>query len=313
MQAKAITALLVLGVLFGAAFLFMKVIVEEIAATELVLGRLALGALTIVIVMAVMGKRPRITPSSIASVTLLAVLDSIIPYTLVAWAEVKIDSGVASVLISTLPLFTVLFASVTLPDERLSSRGFLGLASGFVGVIVLTGGDILDITSGSTVAMFAVVGAAMSYGAASVYARSLLRKQGALEITSMKLVAGTAIAAVITFSVEGVPNYGALSLEGGAALIALGVLSTGVAFTGYLWLVGNSGSVFASLVTYVVPVAGLLLGWSILGESIGLSTALGTALIASGVAGVMYHPKQEVKTVESPRPIPVLRTTEEYA
>jgi drug/metabolite transporter (DMT)-like permease len=153
MQAKAITALLVLGGLFGAAFLFMKVIVEEISATELVLGRLALGALTIAIVMVVLRKRPQITPSSIASVTLLAVLDSIIPYTLVAWAEVKIDSGVASVLISTLPLFTVLFASVALPDERLSSRGFLGLASGFAGVVVLTGGDIVNVTSGSTVAM----------------------------------------------------------------------------------------------------------------------------------------------------------------
>jgi drug/metabolite transporter (DMT)-like permease len=91
------------------------------------------------------------------------------------------------------------------------------------------------------------------------------------------------------------------------------VLSTGAAFTGYLWLVGNSGSVFASMVTYVVPVAGLLLGWSILGENIGASTALGTALIVCGVAGVMHHPKQEIKTVESPRPVPALRTTEEYA
>lgn len=313
MQSKSLAALFVLGGLFGAAFLFMKVIVDEIATTELVLGRLGLGAITVAIVMVVLRKKPKITPSTIASIAVLAVLDSIIPYTLIASAEVKIDSGVASVLISTLPIFTVLFASVALPDERLSSRGFLGLGAGFVGVLVLTGPDILDVTSGSTLAMFAVIGAAMSYGAASVYARSLLKKQGALEITSIKLVIATVMAAVITFTVEGVPNYGALSVEGSAALIALGVLSTGAAFTGYLWLVGNSGSVFASLVTYVVPVAGLLLGWAVLGESIGASTAIGTALIACGVAGVMYHPKQEAKIIEAPRPIPALRTTEEYA
>jgi drug/metabolite transporter (DMT)-like permease len=212
-----------------------------------------------------------------------------------------------------MPLFTVLFAAVALPDQMLSPRGFAGLGIGFIGVVVLAGRDILDITNGSTVAMFAVVGAAISYGAASVYARSLLKKQAPLELTGLKLVLGAAIAAVITFAIEGVPNYGALSLEGGASLIALGVLSTGVAFAGYLWLVGNSGSVFAAMVTYVVPVAGLLLGWSVLGEEIGISTAFGTALIACGVAGVMYHPKQESKTVESPRPVPVLRTTEDYA
>jgi drug/metabolite transporter (DMT)-like permease len=206
-----------------------------------------------------------------------------------------------------------MFAAVALPDQMISPRGFAGLGLGFIGVVVITGREIFDITNGSSIAMLAVVGAAISYGAASIYARSLLRKQGALEITGMKLVIATVIAGAITFTFEGIPNYGALSAEGGAALIALGVLSTGAAFTGYLWLVGNSGSVFASMVTYVVPVAGLLLGWSILGESIGVTTALGTALIACGVAGVMYHPKQESKTVESPRPAAALRTTEEYA
>jgi drug/metabolite transporter (DMT)-like permease len=309
MQTKTLPVLLALGVIFGSAFLFMKVIVEDIAVTELVAARLLLGALTVIAVMAVIRHVPQINPRIVAGAALLAVLDSIIPYSLIAWAELRIDSGVASVLISTMPIFTVAIAAIALPNERLSVQGFLCLGIGFLGVVVLSGGDIFEVTSGSTVGMLAVIGGALSYAVAVVYAKMLLRAGDPLGLTGTKLVLATLIAFPLTFIIEGVPDYGALHLDSGAALLALGIL-TGVAFAAHLWLVKTAGSVYASMVTYIVPVSGLFLGWAVLGEDIGIETAAGAALIALGVAGVLHHPKQPEPTQPVPQPTLVLRPRE---
>jgi drug/metabolite transporter (DMT)-like permease len=288
LNAKALVVLVVLGGLFGSAFLYMKVLVDEIAPIEIVAGRLSLGALVVFAIIAVRGKALSFTPATVATVSLLALLDSVIPFTLIAWSETKIDSGVASVLVSTMPMFTVVIASIAFPDERLAPVRLLGIPLGFLGVVTLTGGDVLDITSENAVGQLAVIAAAGCYGVASVYAKTLLKTHDALSLTGTKLAAGAVMAAVATAITQGVPAYGALSVEGVLALLALGLLSTALAFLLYFWLVRTAGSVYASLVTYIVPVFGLLLGWAVLGEAIGLSTAFGAVLITAGVGAVMY-------------------------
>jgi drug/metabolite transporter (DMT)-like permease len=301
MYTRKFMVLLALGVTFGSAFLFMKVIVEDIAVSELVAARLLLGAITVIAIMAAMGRSVHLDRRMLAGAALLAVLDSIIPHSLIAWAELRIDSGVAAVLISTMPMFTVALAALALPDERLSGVGFLGLGVGFLGVVILSGGDIFALSSEGTVEMIAVIVAALSYAASVVFARLLLRGTDPLGLTGTKLVLGALMAFAITFVLEGVPDYSALGPDASLAMIALGVL-TGIAFTGQLWLVNTAGSVYASLVTYIVPVSGLLLGWAVLGEEIGPGTAGGAALIAVGVAGVMHHPKAKVQqTVQQPQ------------
>ncbi len=132
MKTTAPVVLVVLGGLFGAAFLFMKVLVDEIAPVEIVAGRLALGALVVFAIMAARGKTLRFDPATVAKVSLLALLDSVIPFTLIAWAETRIDSGIASVLVSTMPVFTVLAATAVLPDERLAPARLLGIPLGFL-------------------------------------------------------------------------------------------------------------------------------------------------------------------------------------
>jgi drug/metabolite transporter (DMT)-like permease len=316
-RTRAVTILLLMGALFGAAFLFMKVLVDEISPLEIVAGRLALGAAAVLAIIAVRGARFRFGPRAVGKAGALAVLDSIIPFTLVAWAETRIDSGTASVLISTMPAFTVLVASMALPDERLAPVRLLGIPLGFLGVITLSGGDVLDVTSGSAIGQLAVVGAAASYGVSAVYAKVLLKTEDALSLTGTKLACGAALAGLLVFATEGAPGYESLSGQGVAALLALGILSTAVGFTLFIWYVGAAGSVYASLVTYVVPVFGLLLGWAVLGESIGAETALGAGLITLGVATAMYGPKllPQSRTNERPsrEPAPALVAKEEYA
>ncbi len=298
-----LAVMLVLGVMFGSAFLFMKVIVEDISVTELVAARLLLAALTVIVIMVVMRRKPRVDGRMAAGAALLVVLDSIIPHSLIAWAEQDIDSGVASVLISTMPIFTVALAALVLPNENLTAQKVTGLGLGFLGVIVLSGGDIFEVSSQGTLGILAVIVAAMSYAAAVVYAKVLLKHTEPLSLVGTKLVLGALIAFPLTFIVDGVPSYGSLSSEGALSLLALGTL-TGVAFIMHFWLVKTAGSVYASLVTYIVPLSGLFLGWAILGEDIGLGTAIGGAMIALGVAGVMYHPKEqptEKRIVQAPR------------
>jgi drug/metabolite transporter (DMT)-like permease len=91
-----------------------------------------------------------------------------------------------------------------------------------------------------------------------------------------------------TAATDGLDGYAALSLNGWAGLTAVGVVSTGLGRCVYQWIIATAGSVRASLVTYIVPVVALFLGWAVLGEPVGLATLTGAALIVAGVAFVMY-------------------------
>jgi drug/metabolite transporter (DMT)-like permease len=283
---KALLTLLALGATWGTSFLFIKVIVEETSALEVAQGRLFFGALAIGAVMAMRRTRLRWPPSLWLQVAVWALVSLVAPFTLIAWAEEHIDSGTASVLNSTMPLFTTLFAAIFLMEEQLTPVRGAGLVVGFLGVIVLTGGDIYDFSDSSVLGQLAVVGAAACYGAGAVYARGLLKQAEPLELSGAQLVLGAVLALPIMLGVRGTPDY-SLSVEAWLSLLALGVLGTGIAIVAYLWLVDNVGSVRSSLVTYIIPIVGLSLGWAVLDESIGVNTILGCALIIAGVAAVM--------------------------
>jgi drug/metabolite transporter (DMT)-like permease len=256
----------------------------------LVASRIGLAALAVTAVLAFQRRMPPLGRSLLAATVVYALLDSVLPYTFIAWAEQSIDSGMAAVLMSTMPLFTAVFAAATLPDERLSFVKLAGLGAGFVGVVVLAGPDALDVRQGVGSGHLGVVAGAMCYGAAAVWGKRLLRTSGAdvLELTALKLIVATVIALPIAFALEGAPDGMSLSTKGIAVLLMLGVVSTGLSRVLYLWTVGSVGSVGASLVTYIIPVSGLTLGWAVLGEQITLTTLAGMGLIIGGVATVMY-------------------------
>jgi drug/metabolite transporter (DMT)-like permease len=276
-----------LGLIFGSAFLSVKVLVGAMSPMQVVAGRLGLAALSVLVVLALRRDLPSMTRALLAGGAVLALLDCFVPYALIAWASQDLDSGMAAVLMSTLPLFTALFAARTLPDEQLSAAKIAGLLAGFAGVAVLVGPEALDPRGGVGLAHAAVLCGAVSYGAAAVYARVLCRTEGVVDVTAVKLVLGAALAAGLSLAVDGAP---AVSLGTGevVALVALGVVSTGLGRLVYLWAITEAGSVRASLVTYIIPIVALALGWLVLGEEIATGTVAGMAMIVAGVAGVMY-------------------------
>ncbi len=287
MKASPGAVLFGLGCIWGTSFLFIKVIVDEISPIELVTARLFLGAL-VVLAMLVYFRRPVPRDLSLwAKMAMLSVIANVIPFLLIAWAEKHIDTGVTSVLNSTMPLFTALFAAVLLAEEVSTPARLLGLLAGVGGVIVLAGRDIFHITDSSVLGQLAVVLASACYAASAVYTRTLLRTHDPISLTALQLTFGAAIAAVLMFSFQGTPHYASVSVKAWSALLVLGLIASGVAQWVYLWLVDNMGSVRASLVAYIIPIVGLLLGWAVLHETIGVSTIAGFALILTGVALVM--------------------------
>jgi drug/metabolite transporter (DMT)-like permease len=287
MNSRSLAVLLILGSVWGASFLFIKVVVEEISPLALVQGRITFGALAIVAVMAFNRRRSAgIRPRLWAPVAGLAVLNNIVPFLLISWSEVHIESGRAAVLNSTMPLFTALFASLILTDERLTWLRLSGLLMGFLGVAILAGGDNTDVTRSSVLGQMAVVGAAACYGASAVYARLLLHSEDPFSLSRLQLVTGALILAPALFAVEGVPDYN-LSLEAWLSLITLGVLGTGLAYGAFFWLLGTVGTVRASLVTYIIPIVGLILGWAVLDESVGINSIVGCGLIILGITTVI--------------------------
>jgi drug/metabolite transporter (DMT)-like permease len=289
MASRSLGVLLLLGSIWGASFLFIKVVVEETSPLALVQGRITFGALVVVAIMAFGPDRSvRASRRLLAMAAVLAVMNNIIPFLLISWGEIHIESGTASVLNSTMPLFTALFAGLILVDERLTWLRLSGLLLGFLGVAVLTGGNVVDVSDSSVLGEMAVVAAAACYGAGAVYARLLLHSEDPLNLTRLQLVVGAIILAPVLFAVDGVPNYD-LSLKAWLSLITLGVLGTGLAYVAYFWLLGAIGSVRASLVTYVIPIVGLLLGWAVLDESVGINSIVGCGLIILGVTTVMQR------------------------
>jgi drug/metabolite transporter (DMT)-like permease len=216
----------------------------------------------------------------------VAALGNVIPFGLISWGEEHIDSGLASVLNATVPIFAAVFGAALLAEERFTTARAWGLVLGFLGIVVLTGEDVLNLTDSSVLGQIAVVASAACYGISSTYTRTLLRRYDPVSLSVLQLMMGTLLSIPLLLVLEGAPGYGSMSVEATGSLIALGLGGTGIGYIAYVWMIEHMGSVRASLVTYIVPVVALVLGWAVLDESIGWNTLAGAALIVVGVATV---------------------------
>jgi len=278
---RAWAALLAVGGIWGASFLFIRVALEEVSPGQVVLFRTCGGA--VVLLALVRTTRPSfwLTPRLAAALALLAAVSTLAPLLLISWAETRIDSGTAAVLNAAMPIFTLLFAAALFEDERLSARAAAGALLGIGGVALLSGG-----TSGfgdsSLLGDMAVVLATACYAAGNVMVRSLVQALPGLVISAAQIAVAAAVMA--SFSAAASPPRFDLSWDVWGSLIALGLAGTGFAYVGYYWLIERAGSFRASLVTYVIPVVGVALGAIVLDESVGVATVAGGVLIGLGVA-----------------------------
>ncbi len=275
--------LVLLGTIWGSSYLAIKVAVASVPPSLLVAVRLLLGAAVLLLVR---WWTRQLWParSLLPHLVVMAVVGNVAPFLLIAWSEQHIDSAVAAVLNATTPFFTVLFAVLVFRAEPLTPRKALGVVLGFLGVAVLSGTDLAMIRSVAAQAQLAVLASSACYGLGFAYARRFLRGAPlALATVQIALAAGLSVSIVVATGEVAVVRPSAAEL---AALVALGILSNGLAYVLYYRLIASAGAVVASMATYLMPPVGVTMGWLVLGEAVGWRLLAGVLLILGGMAVV---------------------------
>ena len=271
----------VLAMLWGVSFFFSKVALAELPPFTLVLGRFGIAALALLLAARLGGHRMPRSPRGWAAFFVLGALNSFIPFGLIAWGQVQLTSGLASILNATTPLFTALVAATAWGDERLTSSRLAGVLVGLAGVCVLIGPGALDHLGAHTLAELAILGAAVSYAFAGTYGRRFRAMPPVVAVAGMMTTA--ALMALPVALVVDRP----WTLEVGArtwgALLGLALLSTALGFVIYFRVLATAGATNVMLVTLLMPIVALLLGSLILAEPVAATALAGMALIFAGL------------------------------
>jgi drug/metabolite transporter (DMT)-like permease len=213
----------------------------------------------------------------------IAVFGVIVPFFLTVWAQTHLSSAITAVLMAVMPLMVMSLAHVFVPGERLSIAKVLGFGTGFIGVVLVVGPDSPgDDSRFSLIASFAVLTAALSYSGTSVYARLRSNQAPAAMATGMLIVA--AAIAVPAALVEGQALPVQLSPVALTAVALLGLFATGLASVLYFQVVSGPGPTFLSIVNYLVPGWGVVLGVIVLDEQLSSSAFAGLGIILAGIA-----------------------------
>jgi drug/metabolite transporter (DMT)-like permease len=276
-------AFIALALIWGVSFLFIKVGVQDMSPTALVLVRAVAGAVALGAIMLVM-RRPLFGPhwrSRVIPFAVMAVTNALVPWVAIAWGEEHISSGLASILNSTATLWTAILIFWVIPTERPSPLNYAGVLLGLSGVVILV---LPDITAhGLTVSFLGVMASlagALSYSISALFARRRLRGISVYEQSLGQLVATVVLA--IPIAAPSVPHIH-LAFLSLAAVVALGAFGTGIAYLLYYYTMNTLGAVRATGVTLLVPVTAVFWGVVLLNESLSVPIIVGMAVILAGI------------------------------
>ncbi len=283
-----------LGLVWGSSFLWIKVAVQEVGPATLVGFRLLIGLLGLAVVVAV--RRPVLPRDrrTLIVLGLVGITNTALPFILISWGEQFIDSAIASILNGTVPLFTIVIAHLFLHDDRITPARVLGLITGFLGVVVLMSRDLgPDAVGGNVLGQAAVLAAALSYAGSSVIARRNLRQVDSVVQAFLPLISADTVAWITAFASESPLQIPRLPITW-LALAWLGLLGSCLAYLLYFHLLHSVGPTRATMVTYVFPVVGVILGVVFLDELADWHLVIGATLVALGIAVVNLRRKAAV-------------------
>jgi drug/metabolite transporter (DMT)-like permease len=214
----------------------------------------------------------------------LSVISIALPFYLITTAEQTVDSALAAILNASVPLFAIVIAALVLHDEPITVNRLVGLAVGFVGVVILVGRGLDAIGRGESLyGELALVGSSVSYGAGAVYARRYVRGLRPMIPAMFQVGFAFAIAIVLAFSLER-PLATVVRTDTVASIAWLGVFGSGLAYIAFFRLIGRWGATRTALVAYLLPVVGIFLGVLVLHEAVDARILFGTGLVIGGVA-----------------------------
>jgi drug/metabolite transporter (DMT)-like permease len=279
--------LVTLSVVWGGTFFFQEIAVRELPTFSIVACRVVIAALLLwAVTLFVGGALPR-EPKIWLALLLLALINNVIPFTLIVWGQREISSGLAAILNATVPLFTVLIAHFVTTDEKMTGPKIAGVIVGLAGVTVVIGWDALDGVGIAVIAQLAVVGAALAYTFGGLYGRKI-QAMGLtpLGISTGQLICSSVVLIPVALLADRPWNLPMPGIETIAAVIALASVSTAFAYILFFRILATAGATNLMLVTFLIPVSALALGISVLGEVLETRHLVGLVCIGAGLAAI---------------------------
>ena len=280
LRRRNLAMLLGLAAIWGASFMFIKVAVRELSPATLIAGRLGLAALTLALVLPfTVGTREaaRQLRASARWLIVVALVNTAIPFWLLSWGETRIDSGLASIIQASVPIFNALIAFVAFREVRVTGAPLVGVAIGFFGVALLVGAQ----PEGKVLGALAVVGMAFCYGVGGLLTGRYLKPVQPIVVALTSCVVATLV--WLPVGVAEAPSH-TPGWKTIGSVVALGIPGTALAYLLFFGLITNAGAAYTSLVTYLIPPIALAYGAIFLDERFGASAFGGLALILAGVA-----------------------------
>lgn len=292
-------AFILLGLIWGSSFAWVKIAVNDVPPATLVAWRMSLGALAMLgLIVALRLPRPRGAGEWLPLVVLGAV-NAAIPIFLISWGQQWIDSGTAAVLNSLTPIFSLIIAGLALRVEPVTALRVIGLLLGFIGAAILASRELEPrAVSAGLIGAMAVVLAAFSYAVGASYARHRIQRTHRYVVAGGTLLFAAVDAWVLALLADG----GVVLPTQPSAIVAiawLGILGSFVAYLLFFFLIEHLGATMASMVTYLFPVVGVGLGVLVLGERMDVRLAAGTILVLIGIVVVSLRYDGSVSRVPS--------------
>ena len=282
--------LLLLATLWGASFTFIKVGVETLPPLTLIAGRTSIAALTLLAVLRYRRVALPRDPALWRQFLIQACLNSVFPFTLIAWAEQTVDAGLATILNSTSPIFTFLLTWFIAGRQHATGRKLFGVVSGMIGICLIVGVGALSGLREQLVPELAIIAATICYAGAALFGRNFER------MDPMLPAAGSMLAGAIVLIPASLLVDQPWTLEPSArsigALLGLSVFSSALAFTIYFRLLRTLGPVGTTSQAYLRVPIGVAIGVLFLGETLAPTTWMGSIFVIVGVAAMTLPAKK---------------------
>ena len=280
--------LIILGMIWGASFMFVTIALESFGPMTIAAGRISLGAVLMLCILRLCNTQlPRLSQENGGKIWVAAIamgfLSNALPFSLLSWAQTYVASGFAGVCMAVVPLFILPLAHFFVPGEALNLRKSIGFLIGFVGVVVLIGIDALASVGGSLepYARLACIAAASCYAIGSIITR-LCPQVDLVALSAAALLTGSIMILPVALWHEGVPDTPDLIPL--LAILYLGTLPTAAAQLLLVQVIKSAGPSFMSLVNYQVPVWSVIFGALLLSEALPPQLVISLVLILGGLA-----------------------------
>lgn len=279
MPLRSLAELIVLAAIWGASFIFMRIAAPELGAPMLIVLRVALAAAMFLPFLAKSAYRQELKAHS-KYLTLFGIINSAIPFTLLAYSSIYLQAGFTSILNATVPFFGIMISYFIL-RERVTTAQFAGLVLGFAGVFVLIGFKDSTWSQDEIIATIAGFAAALMYAVAAPMAKKHLTGISPIAfVIGTQLGATAALLPLIPFTYQPATLTPAII----ASVATLGLVCTGIAYVLYFRLIRDIGPTKALTVTYLMPIAAMIWGAIVLGEAITVDMIVGCGMILVGTA-----------------------------